>query len=494
MRYGNSVFRRALCVPAFCGALFLGSSQTMALIEVSQGNTPLMPHLAESVPLGVDKVADLESRLGYWVGPPFGGGCYTFAFSCGHPAEFQGALDLFAAIRTPELEVVLHDGVCASTLLKDQGDIVWTMTVWQPGRWHRLYSHPTVGYRLGAESRGKPVPAPRLDLYLGSGAVEWEDVEVPGHVSVVDRRVRSAKYRPAKGALVFGEVSDMETGRPVAGARVRIRQYDREAKLYVDKGPHTQTDDMGEYKLEVVLPRGYYEICYSKDGYAERTEGCPLSGELQVEERSAGLLCEASISGEVVDTAGDPVSGVRVEVRDLLGIDGRPYRRLGYNPIKPFAVTGPDGRFEIKSLPLGYTHLHSSKPDLHSTSNSELYKIPSDPERGAGMAMDVRIVVEGTGTVHGNVVGIGDKARGRQVHMNIEALDEGNRWGGGMQCSEDGSFVFGDVPPGRYRLSTQPMIPGMGEDPNAEIVEVKAGASLDVQVKYSTGRDLVRKK
>ena len=63
-----------------------------------------------------------------------------------------------------------------------------------------------------------------------------------------------------------------------------------------------------------------------------------------------------------------------------------------------------------------------------------------------------------------------------------------------MHCKKDGSFAFENVPPGRYKLSTMPMLPGMGDDPNAKIVEVSAGASLNVEVKYSTGRDLVGKK
>jgi hypothetical protein len=471
--------------------MLLGSSQSMAAIEVSHGNASLRPHLAESFPLGVDKVADLKSRLGYWVGPPFGGGCYTFEYKCTNTKEFETALKLFAAIHSPRLEVVVHDGVCGSTFLKDQGVTVWTMTVWQPGRWHRLYSHPKTGYRLRAEFHGKPVPAPQLNLYLGSGDVDWENVEVPRKITVVDKRIKSAKYKPTKGVLVFGEVGDMATGRPVAGAKVWIRQYDREAKAYTDKQPHTETDDMGQYKLEVVLPKGYYEICYSKGTYAERTEACSLSGELQVLERRVELIGEASISGVVADTTGNPVPGVRVEVRDLMGIDGRPYRRLGYNPIKPFAVTDSDGYFEIKSLPQGYTHLYSIKPNLHSKSNSELYRIPSDRERGMGIESEVRIVMEGTGTVRGKVVGVGENTEGRQVNVHLKALDRGNRWGGSMHCKEDGSFAFENVPLGRYKLSTMPMLPGMGDDPNAIIVQVSAGASLNVEVKYSTGRDLL---
>jgi len=494
MKHGSSRKRQVLCFLVTCGVLLQCARQGLSLISVSHGNAPLGRHSAESFPLGVDKVAGLKSRLGYWVGPPFGGGLYTFEYKCEHTKEFEQAMGLFATIRAPKLEVVLHDGASRSTFLKEEGETVWTMTVWQPGAWHRLYSHPTSSYRLRAELHGKPVPPPRLDLYLGSGAIEWEKVKIPENVTVVDKRVQSARFRPAKGALIHGEVNDMSTGRPVAGAKVWIRQYDREARNYIDEKPRAETSKMGEYKLEVITPKGYYEICYSKDGYADRTEGCFLSGELQVEERTAELVAEATIDGVVVDTAGNAVPGVRVEVRDLLGIDGRPYRRLGYNPITLFAVTDAEGRFEIKSLPEGYTHLYSIKPDLHSRSNSELHTIPADRERKAGFAKEVRIVVEGTGTVRGKVVGVGEDAEGRQVNMNISALDNGNRWGGSMHCKKDGGFAFENVPPGRYKLSTVSMLPSMGDDPNAKIVEVSAGTTIEIDVKCSTRRDLVREK
>jgi hypothetical protein len=175
-------------------------------------------------------------------------------------------------------------------------------------------------------------------------------------------------------------------------------------------------------------------------------------------------------------------------------MDGRRYRYLNYSAARPFGMTDSNGHFEIKSLPRGYTHLHAVKPTLHVKSHSVLYKIPSDLERKFEKGSEVKIVVEGTGTIRGKVVGIGDKAKGRRVNMNIEPLDEGNTWGGITSCKEDGAFAFEGVPPGRYKLSTQPMLPGMGDDPNAKIVVVSVGASLNVEVKYSTGRDLVQKK
>ena len=491
MNNSYSTFRQVFFFLAFFAILLLCSTQSFALIEVSAGNSPLRSHEAESFPLGVDKVTDLSSRLGYMIGPPFGGGLYTFEYECSDTEEFQKALNLFAAIRLRKLEVVIHDEICNSTFFKEQGETIWTLTIWQPEQWHRLYSNPTTSYRLEAQFYGKPVPAPQLDLYLGSNIVNWEEVNVPDNVTVIDKRIQSAKYKPEKGALIYGELNDMETGRPVAGAKVWIRQYDSEAKKYIDKEPSAQTNEMGEYKLEVIAPKGYYEICYSKKGYAIRTEDCSLSGQLQVEEFVPELVTEAWIDGLVVDSKGNPVPDVRVEVRELLGMDGRPYQRLGYNPIRPFGMTDSKGHFEIKSLPRGYTHLYAIKSNLHFDSTNVLYKIPTEFERKYEQGLEVKIIAEGTGSIHGKVVGIGEKARGRQVNINIESLDEGNTWGGSMNCKEDGGFAFEEVPPGRYKLSTQPMLPGVGDDPNAIIVIVSAGESHNVEVKYSTSRDLV---
>src|SRR4051794_11623682 len=52
-------------------------SPVAALIEISSGNNPVAD---QDWPAGSLDVANAKNRLGYWVGPPFGGGEYHFAF------------------------------------------------------------------------------------------------------------------------------------------------------------------------------------------------------------------------------------------------------------------------------------------------------------------------------------------------------------------------------------------------------------------------------
>ena len=89
------------------------------LIEVSVGNDPVRGE--NGWPAGAIDVANLESRLGYWVGPPFGGGEYHFEYR-GATLEFQRALDLLAKVDAPERLLVVHEGPATSTFLDDKKD------------------------------------------------------------------------------------------------------------------------------------------------------------------------------------------------------------------------------------------------------------------------------------------------------------------------------------------------------------------------------------
>src|ERR1017187_4236955 len=72
------------------------------LIMTGRGNQPVPD---AGWPAGALAMANFESRIGWWEGPPFGGGESHFLF-CGNTEGFKDALAVFAAIRAPALDLV----------------------------------------------------------------------------------------------------------------------------------------------------------------------------------------------------------------------------------------------------------------------------------------------------------------------------------------------------------------------------------------------------
>ena len=138
-----SVHLRWFLSAAICLLLLAGPA--MALIMVGKGNTPVGDN---NWPAGSVDLANLKTRVGWWEGPPFGGGQHNFLYR-GDARELEQALDAFAKIRAPRLQLFVHDGGPAVIeFLKDEKDpkandrYDWSFTVWNPGSWNRLYNNP----------------------------------------------------------------------------------------------------------------------------------------------------------------------------------------------------------------------------------------------------------------------------------------------------------------------------------------------------------------
>src|SRR4051812_40304803 len=99
-----ALFRRELVLALLI--LLLIASAAPALIMVHKGNDPTQDH---NWPAGSLEVANLKTRVGFWEGPPFGGGQYCFEYR-GDAAAFQAALDAFAKVKAPKLELYVHEG------------------------------------------------------------------------------------------------------------------------------------------------------------------------------------------------------------------------------------------------------------------------------------------------------------------------------------------------------------------------------------------------
>src|SRR4051812_38318243 len=99
--------------------VWFSSLTASALILSGTGNDPV--HDA-GWPGGALAVANSKSRVGWWEGPPFGGGEWQFLYR-GDTEAFSQALAKFGAIRAPALELVIHEGPEVNIFLKDHDQV-----------------------------------------------------------------------------------------------------------------------------------------------------------------------------------------------------------------------------------------------------------------------------------------------------------------------------------------------------------------------------------
>jgi hypothetical protein len=152
------------------------------------------PTYTNGWPEGAAAVASLKSCVGWWEGPPFGGGEWHMQFR-GDTGAFVMALTNFAAIRAPGLDLVVHAGPKHDQFLElnKQSQLVtdsrvdWEFVVWNPESWNQLHHNTNaafVKFMKNDPNFGKPLPAPRLDVYIGGGGVDWAKVKIPKNLHV----------------------------------------------------------------------------------------------------------------------------------------------------------------------------------------------------------------------------------------------------------------------------------------------------------------------
>ncbi len=462
--------------------LGLLSANAAPLITGGRGNEPMENR---GWPLGAEKVANLACRVAWWEGPPYGGGQHVFEYRSKDTAEFNDALKAFAAIRTPKLELIVQDGPHKSFMEQEQVD--WTFIVWRPESWHSLYNNPKSTFPRRGDNTGKPVPPPSLHAYVGGkGAIVWEQVEVPPNVHVIDRRASAAKVKPVGGGMIHADVYDMATGQTIAGAEVTVAK--RRGRDDWDETIRGKTDPLGAVEIQKIPP-GRYEIRIRAAGYASRGQGTYNNAGNTYHEFVVELMRTASISGKVVDTSRKPIAQAIVTAKGTCGIDGRSYPCIDAKP----ATTDRDGAFKIEALPKGFAQLRVRAPSLYQvTSSTVLYQVPPgfwDPPDG------IEIRMTPTGVVRGKVVGAAGQAKSGKVHVHIHPPGPSRvgQWGGSMQCNDDGSFEFKNVPPGSYLVGTNPVVARGGKDPDAKQVIVKPGKIVAVQVTHK-GREARRRR
>ena len=313
----------------------------------------------------------------------------------------------------------------------------WTLTVWVYENWHRLHhaprprflTEPSPGIVVGA-----PVPAPRIDLYLGEGnAVEWEKVRIPGGITVNATRFGAQAATAGGPAAVAGIVYDLSTAKPVAGATVSLEPVGE------GRSDRVVTTDTGAFRFDN-LSTVYCRLAIAAKGYASRTINLDcLTADSCLNSR-IGIAAASQLSGRVVDYEGQPVPGVIVSALTLTAIDLSPYLCRDIQP----TTTDEDGRFSLERLPTGYAELKLKRPGAQLF--GETTSLLAVPSRSA-----VRLRLEALGAIEGVVP---EDSRGDgQVHVYPAS---GDLYGFAytVNYAEDGSFTIENVPPGEYRVGT----------------------------------------
>jgi hypothetical protein len=430
-------------------------------------------------------MANFESRIGWWEGPPFGGGESHFLF-CGNTAAFNDALAVFAAIRAPALDLVVHDGPHEDSILKEKVD--WAFTIWIPASWHRLFNNPKSTFNADDPRFRRPVDPPRLDVYVGGeSGVDWSKVKVPAEVSMRDERRSASGVDLTGGSVIQAEFYDMDTGKPIADAHLLAE----DVAWQTEPKPHWEhkqlaeavSDASGRARINKVPP-GSIRISASADGYAPRRLRQSTQVHPEYLKFTVELAKAASIRGIVTDPTGRAIKGAKVRTSTELASNGFGYDdgRHYEPPDEWSAVTDEAGRFELKGLPVGYAELYASAPGYHFSDLFTIYDVP---------ATDVVLHLAGAGSIRVAVTDREGKplSRYEEHEILVEVEPKGGSkigsWGGSAKVKDDGTFEFNNVPPGEYRVTSRPNPANSNRQYAPEqVVTVAPGERTNVKVIY----------
>ena len=453
------------------GVIFLTAASASALILVGRGNAPVTD---DGWPAGSLDLANLKTRVGWWEGPPFGGGQHNFLYR-GDATAFQQSLDALAKIKAPRVELFIHDGGPAhTTFLKDDKDpksddrYDWSFTVWNPESWHHLYNSP--GSYFSAQDPnggfGKDVEPPRMDVFVGAGGINLTQVKLPQTIHISDERADANGF--PGGSAVVGDAFDMTTSKPIGGATVVIDSTDTTGKHALAFSG--KADSGGRFVLRAI-PNGNDRIWISAEGYAPRLLAYVSFHGNTFKRFSAQLAPLARVHGAVSDTDGKPIANATVRADSVIGPDGRGY----ILPEQVTAQSDASGRFEIKGLPQGHAQFFVTSPSYAMLDVLKLQSMPND-------AMALRMTATGTVKVH--VLNHEGKPAG-QGNVSIDAPGRPvGSWGGSANTHPDGTYTFEGVPPGTYIISAMATNPGPGPSPKDQnkTIKVVAGQTIEVEI------------
>ena len=289
---------------------------------------------------------------------------------------------------------------------------------------------------------------------------------------------------PEKRCVLAGHVVNALTGEPVKKAEISLRtQNGGNAGMSFSpisrQGYSTTSEADGTFRMEGIEP-GNYNLTGIKAGFLHTNYGAKkpsqagtvlsLSPGQQMTDVSFGLYPQAVITGKVVDSDGDPVTGGMVQAVRQTWMRGK----LRYMPHGVGQVNDV-GEYRIANLSPGKYYLSVQQPPMGRMGTQGANPAPGKPdtrlvrtyypgattpdnattvEVKAGQdltGMDIRMQSAQTYHIRGKVAGSLPEG------STISVSPRGDQWfpffGGHDNVKPDGTFDIAGVAPGSYILN-----------------------------------------
>jgi protocatechuate 3,4-dioxygenase beta subunit len=212
---------------------------------------------------------------------------------------------------------------------------------------------PGISRRTAADGtyRIEEWPAPLIGISAaapGYFASQGQASGTPGQ-----RRGPDLSLDPA--LAVAGLVVD-EKGSPVAGVEIAASPSEMRTLASMRSGGTARTSPAGRFRIGALVAGTGHELRLSKPGFAVvTTELAPLEPGRPVADLRIVLSKGRIGFGRIMNQAEQPVSGAEVVLRPAQSGDLRRQMRRAFerSPLEYEAVTGADGRFELRDLPAG---------------------------------------------------------------------------------------------------------------------------------------------
>ena len=458
---------------------FVGPTPAFALIF---GGTDKKPITGRGWQDGADIVFNVQGRIAYWEGPPFGGG--QWRSECrGSTEDFNRVLKNFAEIKSQSKQLIVHDGVGHSFWLnmnrepekEEISRIDWTFTTWSIENWKRIRELPP-RFRSPDVDTKADEPVPQIDVYIG-GQIDWAKVVVPDGVTVDDQRMSVHGFSVNDGRVVQGTLIDLTSGEPLLGTiEVRERKAGPDGQPTSSSVASTKTDTAGEWTI-TKLPAGRLSIVATAPDYADRVlDYLSVDSQPRWSRHDSGMAKSSKVSGQVVDADGKPMSGATVSVGETTADDGE-----NYNTTVPSRYeVDEQGRFIIEGIPKGWATVWPYQAGYIQRGKRHNTLVP---------ASDIILTLERAGEIDvevsfENLTKRGDERPKGYIVMIEQApgFETEQRWGGSSNIDEKGKFVFKHVPPGKYVLTGRPNPGSQKETTEPTTVDVKAGETSYVTI------------